>query len=122
MPALITFPIGLLFGLGLVLSGMINPEKVIGFLDLTGNFDPSLAFVMGGALAVTIPGYHLLFKRQAPLMAPKFDLPTKTRIDSQLVTGALIFGVGWGLAGLCPGPAISALGSGRLEAFVFVIP
>jgi uncharacterized membrane protein YedE/YeeE len=115
---------GLLFGAGLTLSQMINPAKVLGFLDFggiaNGTWDPSLAFVMAGALAVTALGYRLAFRRAAPLAAPKFQLPTRKDIDTRLVAGAAIFGVGWGLAGYCPGPALASLAFGRTEVFVFV--
>ena len=120
MVHLIIGAVGFLFGLGLIVSGMINPAKVLGFLDLFGNWDPSLAFVMGGALAVTIPGYYLVLKRPAPVLSTTFDVPVKTQIDRPLLAGAACFGVGWGLVGLCPGPAIAALGSGQIEALVFV--
>lgn len=115
---------GLLFGAGLTLSQMINPAKVLGFLDFggiaNGTWDPSLAFVMAGALAVTALGYRLAFRRATPLAAPKFQLPTRKDIDARLVAGAAIFGVGWGLAGYCPGPALASLAFGRTEVFVFV--
>jgi uncharacterized membrane protein YedE/YeeE len=116
---------GLLFGAGLVVSQMVNPGKVIGFLDIagiaTGAWDPSLAFVMAGALAVTAPGYWLVLRRKAPVAAPSFQVPTRRDIDARLVGGAAIFGLGWGLAGYCPGPAIAALTFGRLETVVFVV-
>lgn len=100
---------GTLFGVGLSLSGMIYPQKVLGFLDLFGAWDPSLALVMGGALAVTALGYPLVLKCEAPLLAPKFALPTLSQIDGRLVIGSALFGIGWGLAGLCPGPALGVL-------------
>lgn len=108
---------GLIFGLGLVISGMANPAKVQNFLDLFGTWDPSLAFVMGGAIAVTAPGYWFILKRKTPLLSNAFHLPTRTDLDPKLLSGAAIFGVGWGLGGFCPGPAItsaSLLGSGTL--------
>jgi uncharacterized membrane protein YedE/YeeE len=115
---------GLLFGAGLVVSQMVNPEKVLGFLDFagiaTGAWDPSLAFVMAGALAVTAPGYWLTLRRAAPVAAPEFEVPTRRDIDAKLLSGATIFGLGWGLAGYCPGPAIAALVFGRVETAVFV--
>ncbi len=115
---------GLLFGAGLTLSQMVNPAKVLGFLDFggipAGDWDPSLAFVMAGALVVTAIGYRLAFRRGAPIAAPAFQLPTRKDIDVRLVAGAAIFGVGWGLAGYCPGPALAALAFGRAEVFVFV--
>jgi uncharacterized membrane protein YedE/YeeE len=121
LPALVS---GALFGAGLAVSQMVDPGKVLGFLDVagiaTGAWDPSLAFVMIGALAVTAPGYWLTLRRQAPLAAPQFQLPTRKDIDARLVGGAAVFGIGWGLAGYCPGPALAALTFGRLETAVFV--
>lgn len=115
---------GLLFGAGLVVSQMVDPTKVQNFLDFAGiaggTWDPSLAFVMGGALAVTAPGYWLILRRKAPLAAPSFQVPTRKDIDTKLLAGSAIFGIGWGLAGYCPGPAIASLVFGRLETVVFV--
>jgi uncharacterized membrane protein YedE/YeeE len=112
---------GTLFGYGLALSGMISPAKIVGFLDITGNWDPSLAFVMGGALLVTIKGSQVFLKRQSPICGEKFLLPDRRDIDTSLLTGAGLFGVGWGLGGFCPGPAISSLAYGNREVIVFVI-
>jgi len=116
---------GLLFGFGLVLSGMVNPEKVLRFLDLaaipSGGWDPSLAFVMGGALIVTIPAFLLARRRSKPIGADAFHLPEARKIDRPLVLGSALFGIGWGLAGFCPGPAIAALGIDGWKAPVFVI-
>jgi uncharacterized membrane protein YedE/YeeE len=112
---------GALFGLGLAVSGMVNPQKVIGFLDVTGNWDPTLAFVMGGALLVTIPAFRLVFKRPRPVLADEFELPTKKGLDVRLLGGSALFGVGWGLSGFCPGPAITALASGLAPVFAFVV-
>ncbi len=106
MRLLSTFVIGLIFGLGIVISGMSNPAKVINFFDLAGSWDPSLAFVMGAALIITFVGYRLIFRRAAPLIDPKFTLPTKTALDTSLLGGAAVFGVGWGIAGFCPGGAL----------------
>lgn len=103
------FLAGLFFGLGLVISGMVNPGKVIGFLDLAGNWDPSLILVMGGGLLVTTPAFHLILKRPQPLFENKFFLPTLKSIDRKLVLGSILFGLGWGIAGFCPGPALAAL-------------
>jgi uncharacterized protein len=111
---------GALFGLGLAVSGMMNPAKVIGFLDITGAWDPTLAFVMGGALLVTIPAFRLILGRQRPLLADGFALPTKTALDARLLGGAALFGVGWGLSGFCPGPAVAALVTGLAPVFAFV--
>lgn len=112
--------IGLVFGVGIALSGMINPAKVLNFFDIAGNWDPSLAFVMGGALIVTLIGYRLVFRRSGPLCATDFNLPTNRSIDARLIGGAATFGIGWGIAGFCPGGALPALGTGRIEVFLFV--
>lgn len=111
---------GTVFGTGIALSGMINPAKVINFFDFAGTWDPSLAFVMGGALAVTFVGYRLVLGGAAPLAAPKFELPTRSDITVRLVAGAAIFGVGWGIAGFCPGGALPAIGLGLLPVYIFV--
>jgi uncharacterized membrane protein YedE/YeeE len=100
---------GLVFGLGLVVSGMSNPAKVLNFLDIAGAWDPSLGFVMGGALATTFVGYRLVWRRPAPVLADRFHLPTATGVDRPLLLGAVLFGVGWGIGGFCPGPAWTAL-------------
>jgi uncharacterized protein len=113
--------IGLLFGLGLIVSGMVNPAKVLNFLDITGTWDPSLAFVMGGAVIVTFIGYRFVFQRKQPVFDSVFHVPTKQDIDNRLVVGAAIFGIGWGLAGFCPGPAFTALGTGQSGAVIVVI-
>ena len=115
-----TFVAGLLFGGGLTISQMVNPAKVIGFLDITGNWDPSLAFVMGGALLVTFIGYRFVLKRQAPLFEDRFRLPTRNDIDVSLIIGAALFGIGWGLAGLCPGPALASVSFAGSNAYIFV--
>jgi uncharacterized membrane protein YedE/YeeE len=111
---------GVVFGLGLAVSQMINPAKVLGFLDFAGAWDPSLAFVMAGALGVTAVGYRFALKRPAPLLAARFDLPTLRQIDGRLLAGAVIFGIGWGLVGFCPGPAIASLALGVKESLIFV--
>ena len=112
---------GLVFGLGLIISGMADPAKVLNFLDLFGTWDPSLAFVMGGAIAVTAPGFAILFhRRDAPLFDSKFRLPTRTDLDPRLLAGAAIFGTGWGLGGFCPGPALTALPMAASGTLVFV--
>lgn len=100
---------GALFALGLILSGMIKPSKVVGFLDFTGSWDPTLAFVMGGALAVVLPAYRIIMRRKAPVVAQAFDLPKSRDITWQLVVGAVVFGAGWGMTGLCPAAAVAAL-------------
>lgn len=112
---------GLLFGIGLPLSGMTRPSKVIGFLDVTGDWDPSLMGVMGGAIAVYALVNLLVKRRSAPILAEKFALPTRRDIDPRLVLGAATFGVGWGLAGYCPGPGVTSLVSGSASAAVFVV-
>lgn len=111
---------GLLFGFGLAVSGMMNPAKVIGFLDLGGRWDPTLAFVMAGGLLVNLPAYWLSRRRARPLFDERFFLPTLKDIDARLLLGAAAFGIGWGLAGLCPGPALALLGQGGLPIFLFV--
>lgn len=111
---------GVLFGLGLVVSGMVNPAKVLGFLDVAGDWDPTLAFVMGGALLVAVPAFRVILKRPRPVLAEEFDLPAKKDLDARLLAGSALFGVGWGLAGFCPGPAVTALASGLAPVFVFV--
>ncbi len=124
MPVLLQFAIGLIFGLGLLLSGMSNPAKVLNFLDLggigAGTWDPSLAFVMAGAVAVTFAGFNFVLKRSQPLFSETFHLPTKSEIDRRIILGPAIFGVGWGLAGFCPGPALTPLGFGSKAAVLFV--
>ncbi len=100
---------GALFGLGLAVSGMANPAKVIGFLDVTGDWDPTLAFVMGGALLVSVPAFRVIFGRRRPVLAEDFELPSNKEVDARLLGGSALFGVGWGLSGFCPGPAVTAL-------------
>ena len=112
---------GLVFALGLGISGMTNPNKVLAFLDVAGDWDPSLALVMAGAIAVYHPAFRLLRGRDAPLLAGRFHWPTAKDVDLRLVLGSVMFGVGWGLAGFCPGPAIVALSSGDLAVFVFFL-
>lgn len=112
---------GLVFGLGLIVSGMANPAKVIDFLDLAGEWDPSLALVMGGAIAVGFFAFLIAEKRTLSLMGAEMRLPNARQIDRRLVTGSVIFGIGWGLAGFCPGPALVALGAGAPKAAVFVL-
>ncbi len=111
---------GLIFGAGLTLSGMVNPAVVLGFLDLTGNWNPALLFVMVGALAVAVPGYQLL-KGKRPVLAEAQAVPTRTDIDKPLLLGAAIFGLGWGLAGICPGPALTMLAIKPATAALFIV-
>ncbi|MBS8239090.1 YeeE/YedE family protein [Marinobacter lipolyticus] len=118
--SLAAFASGLIFGLGLILSGMANPEKVLGFLDLAGLWDPSLAFVMGGAILVGLVAFGLARKRTLSFLGFDMKLPTSSRIDKRLMGGSLLFGVGWGIAGFCPGPGLVALGAGEQKAAVFV--
>ena len=113
--------VGLIFGLGLCLSGMYQPAKVIGFLDLAGNWDPSLAFVMGGAIVVALPAFLLARRRSAAWVGGAIDLPTARTIDAPLVVGAGVFGIGWGLAGVCPAPGVVDLGFLSPDAAVFVV-
>lgn len=112
---------GLVFGLGLIVSGMANPAKVLGFLDLAGPWDPSLAFVMAGAIAVGFFAFQLAGKRQHSLLGAEMRLPAASRTDRRLVAGSVLFGMGWGLAGFCPGPGLVALGMGEPKAVVFVL-
>lgn len=120
MRTLVALFSGVVFGIGLAVSGMINPAKVIGFLDFAGAWDPTLAFVMGGALLVSIPAFRLILTRPRPVLDEAFDLPKNTSLDGRLLGGAALFGVGWGLSGFCPGPAVAALASGLPSVFVFV--
>jgi uncharacterized membrane protein YedE/YeeE len=121
MNAMSAFAVGLLFGLGLIVSGMTDPSKIIGFLDLAGAWDPSLAFVMGGAILVGLVAFRFARRRTASFLGGAMHLPAARQIDRPLVVGGLAFGVGWGLAGYCPGPAVVALGAGQDKAVVFVI-
>lgn len=118
--ALSSFAVGIIFGLGLAISEMINPARVIGFLDVAGRWDPTLMLVMGGALTITLPAFALTLRRTRPLLDSQFFLPTKREIDRPLLFGAALFGIGWGLGGFCPGPALAALASGSPGVFLFV--
>ncbi|MCU0827940.1 MAG: YeeE/YedE family protein [Tabrizicola sp.] len=111
--------IGVIFGLGIAISGMINPAKVLNFFDIAGTWDPSLALVMLGALAVAIPGYRLVLGRPAPALEDRFHLPQTRVIDRRLVLGSAVFGIGWGIAGFCPGGAVPALGTGEPGVYLF---
>ncbi|WOD38991.1 YeeE/YedE family protein [Nodosilinea sp. E11] len=117
---LVALAAGLLFGLGLGCSQMIDPQRVIGFLDLFGTWDPTLAFVMGGAVLVTLISFRFILRRSAPLLDRNFFVPTRNDIDRPLVLGAALFGIGWGLGGYCPGPAIAALGLGSANPLLFL--
>src|SRR5664279_4557442 len=112
MPLIISLVSGLLFGLGLTISGMVNPAKVLGFLDVAGHWDPSLAFVMAAAIPVAAVGFAMARRRTVPLQALAFSGPTTSKVDVKLAAGAILFGVGWGLAGYCPGPALASLSFG----------
>lgn len=120
MNRFIEFLVGLLFGIGLLVSGMTDPGKVLGFLDLAGAWDPSLAFVMGGAILVGLVAFTVAKQRTRTFLGTALHLPTSRDIDRRLVLGSLTFGVGWGLAGFCPGPGLVALGAGEAKAAVFV--
>ena len=121
MQVLISLIAGLIFGYGLVLSGMSNPAKVMNFLDIAGSFDPSLIFVMLGAVVTTFIGYRLVWRMEKPLASGEFQQPLKSEIDGRLIVGPVLFGVGWGLVGLCPGPALASLTFGGLSALIFLV-
>lgn len=118
--AIVAILAGILFGIGLTMSGMTDTAKVIGFLDLFGEWDPSLVFVMGFGVATTLISFKFILRRPHPIFAERFYLPTKTNIDYRLVLGSALFGIGWGLYGYCPGPAIASLTYGEPENFIFV--
>lgn len=117
----VAFIAGLVFGLGLWISGMVEPAKVLGFLDVGGAWDPSLLFVLGGAVGVTVLAFRVVLRMPRPLLAAEFDIPGVRRIDRRLVVGSLLFGIGWGLGGYCPGPALTSLPTLSPEVIVFVI-
>ena len=119
MRLILAYLAGLIFGAGISVSGMINPAKVLNFFDIAGSWDPSLIFVMGGALLTTMLGYRLVLRRPAPMFDTRFHLPTRRDIDLRLVGGSAVFGLGWGISGFCPGGALPALGSGRAEVLIF---
>ena len=121
MPLVTSWLAGLVFGIGLIVSGMANPAKVLGFLDLAGKWDPSLALVMAGAIAAGIVGFALARRKTTSYLGLDMKLPSATRIDRRLIGGSLLFGVGWGIAGFCPGPGLVALGMGEEKAVVFVL-
>lgn len=115
------FACGLVFALGLGLSGMMHPARILGFLDVFGTWDPTLVFTMVGAIGVHMPLFWLIRRRSAPLFAPRFELPTKTHLDVRLIFGSALFGIGWALGGFCPGPAVVSVFGGRMDNFVFFI-
>ncbi|MBB5417285.1 putative membrane protein YedE/YeeE [Paraburkholderia atlantica] len=117
---LTAFGCGLLFGVGLALSGMTRPEKVLGFLDVTGQWDGSLLFVLGGAVVTAMVAFHFILNRHTPLLGERIDLPKETSVDRKLIVGAVIFGIGWGAVGYCPGPAIALLAQPNVEAVYFL--
>ena len=119
--SLVAFGSGLLFGLGLAISGMLDPARVLGFLDVFGGWDPSLAFVLLGAVAVSFTGNQIARRMAKPICAPFFQFPLKTKVDRDLILGAVVFGMGWGMVGLCPGPAIASLSLGLTPIFIFVL-
>ncbi|MEZ3184430.1 YeeE/YedE family protein [Pseudomonas sp. LM13] len=121
MRKLTSFAAGLLFGLGLLLSGMANPAKVIGFLDVAGAWDPSLALVMAGAIATALVPFTWAKRRERSLLDAPMQLPSKRELDGRLIGGSLVFGIGWGIAGICPGPAIAVLLSGHWQVVLFVL-
>ena len=120
MNKIISLTAGIIFGIGLVVSEMVNPAKVLAFLDLFGNWDPSLAFVMIGALIVSSPLFHLIKNKDKPLLSEKFDYSKNKEINNKLIIGSTLFGAGWGLGGLCPGPAISSLALLNINSIIFV--
>ncbi len=120
MSFIVNLALGLLFGVGLIVSGMADPAKVLNFLDVFGTWDPSLAFVMGGGVIVAFIGYRIVFGMKAPILGGKFQVPTRRDIDSKLLAGPALFGVGWGLGGFCPGPALTALGLGSTGILAFM--
>jgi hypothetical protein len=120
MRLITTYLIGLVFGVGISISGMANPAKVLNFFDVAGTWDPSLGFVMGGSLIVTFIGYRVVLKRPTPMLSQVFHLPARRDLDLPLIGGSAIFGIGWGIAGFCPGGALPALGTGRLDVWIFV--
>ena len=121
MRIITSYLIGLVFGVGISISGMANPAKVLNFFDIAGTWDPSLIFVMGGALITTFVGYRLVLKRPVPVFDEGFHLPTRRSLDKSLIGGSAIFGIGWGIAGFCPGGALPALGTGNSSVALFVL-
>ena len=121
MSKLVSLFCGIIFGIGLVISQMINPAKVLGFLNLFGEWDPSLAFVMIGALIIYSPLFHLFKNKEKPIFSSSFSIPNKKEIDKELIFGSILFGAGWGLVGLCPGPAITSIALFNVSSAIFVV-
>ncbi|MCE8024283.1 MULTISPECIES: DUF6691 family protein [Halomonadaceae] len=121
MKTLMGYIAGLMFGLGLALAGMTDPARVLGFLDIFGAWDPTLMFVLGGAVVTTFVGYRLVFRRERPMLGETFQLPTRQDLDTRLIGGAALFGVGWGLSGYCPGPAIAAIAGLTAPLFAMLV-
>ncbi len=121
MNKIVSLLCGIIFGIGLVISQMINPAKVLGFLNLFGEWDPSLAFVMMGALIISSPSFHLFKNKEKPIFSSSFSIPNKKEIDKELIFGSILFGVGWGLVGLCPGPAITSIALFNVSSAIFVV-
>ena len=120
MPLLFSMLAGMIFGAGLTLSDMVNPARILNFLDVAGSWDPTLIFVMAGGFAVTMLGYKIVFRRKSPLFGDKFNLPIQQQVDLPLVGGAALFGVGWGLAGICPGPALTDIAVFEPKVFLYI--
>ena len=121
MNKIVSLLCGIIFGIGLVISQMINPAKVLGFLNLFGEWDPSLAFVMIGALIISSPSFHLFKNKEKPIFSSSFSTPNKKEIDKELIFGSILFGAGWGLVGLCPGPAITSIALFNVSSAIFVV-
>ena len=121
MNKIVSLLCGIIFGIGLVISQMINPAKVLGFLNLFGEWDPSLAFVMIGALIISSPSFHLFKNKEKPIFSSSFSIPNKKGIDKELIFGSILFGAGWGLVGLCPGPAITSIALFNVSSAIFVV-
>lgn len=121
MPFIVSLISGLIFGLGLIIGGMANPQKILNFLDIFGQWDPSLIFMMGAAVITTFLGFRYVLKNERPILAGKFELPTRKNIDKSLIIGAALFGIGWGLGGFCPGPALTSISLGATGTYVFVL-
>lgn len=121
MKTLMGYIAGLIFGLGLALAGMTDPARVLGFLDIFGAWDPTLMFVLGGAVVTTFIGYRLVFRRERPMIGETFQLPTRQDLDARLIGGAALFGIGWGLSGYCPGPAIASIAGLTAPLFAMLV-